>query len=60
MTKRIDLFDSTYSHFTEHVLDTIRKEHSVRTLARTVGSLSMNMTASFLGLLFHLRIISSK
>lgn len=26
MTKRIDLFDSTYSHFTEHVLDTIRKE----------------------------------
>lgn len=26
MTKRIDLFDSTYSHFTEHVLDAIRKE----------------------------------
>jgi SAM-dependent methyltransferase len=26
MTKRIDLFDSTYSHFTEDVLDAIRKE----------------------------------
>jgi len=26
MTKRIDLFDSTYSHFTEQVLDAIRKE----------------------------------
>ncbi len=26
MVKRIDLFDSTYSHFTEHVLDAIRKE----------------------------------
>lgn len=26
MPERIDLFDSTYSHFTEEVLDTIRKE----------------------------------
>ena len=26
MAKRIDLFDSTYSHFTKHVLETIRKE----------------------------------
>lgn len=26
MAKRIDLFDSTYSHFTKQVLDTIRKE----------------------------------
>ena len=26
MTKRIDLFDSTYGHFTEQVLDAIRKE----------------------------------
>lgn len=26
MAKRIDLFDSTYSHFTEQVLDAIRKE----------------------------------
>src|SRR6185503_20724864 len=26
MTKRIDLFDSTYSHFTEQVLEAIRKE----------------------------------
>ncbi|HKO43476.1 MAG TPA: methyltransferase domain-containing protein [Pyrinomonadaceae bacterium] len=26
MSKRIDLFDSTYSHFTDQVLDTIRKE----------------------------------
>ena len=26
MTKRIDLFDSTYSHFTAQVLDAIRKE----------------------------------
>ena len=26
MSKRIDLFDSTYSHFTEQVLDVIRKE----------------------------------
>lgn len=26
MTKRIDLFDSTYSHFTDRVLDDIRKE----------------------------------
>jgi SAM-dependent methyltransferase len=26
MAKRVDLFDSTYSHFTEPVLDTIRKE----------------------------------
>lgn len=26
MTKPIDLFDSTYSHFTEQVLEAIRKE----------------------------------
>ena len=26
MSKRVDLFDSTYSHFTEQVLDAIRKE----------------------------------
>ena len=26
MTKRVDLFDSTYSHFTEQVLEIIRKE----------------------------------
>ncbi|MBC7788841.1 MAG: methyltransferase domain-containing protein [Anaerolineae bacterium] len=26
MTERVDLFDSTYSHFTDRVLDTIRKE----------------------------------
>ena len=26
MAKRIDLFDSTYSHFTQHVLETIRNE----------------------------------
>ena len=26
MTERIDLFDSTYRHFTEQVLDAIRKE----------------------------------
>ena len=26
MTKRIDLFDSTYSHFTDQVLDLVRKE----------------------------------
>ena len=26
VTKRIDLFDSTYSHFTRQVLETIRKE----------------------------------
>src|SRR6266536_3432562 len=26
MAKRIDLFDSTYSHFTKEVLETIRKE----------------------------------
>src|SRR5215216_7054356 len=26
MAKRIDLFDSTYSHFTRQVLETIRKE----------------------------------
>jgi len=26
MTKRVDLFDSTYTHFTEQVLDDIRKE----------------------------------
>jgi SAM-dependent methyltransferase len=26
MTQRTDLFDSTYGHFTEHVLDVIRKE----------------------------------
>ena len=26
MAKRIDLFDSTYSHFTKQVLETIRKE----------------------------------
>jgi hypothetical protein len=26
MTKRIDLFDSTYSHFTEQVLEAIRKD----------------------------------
>ena len=26
MAKRIDLFDSTYSHFTRQVLETIREE----------------------------------
>ena len=26
MSKRVDLFDSTYSHFTEQVLDAVRKE----------------------------------
>jgi SAM-dependent methyltransferase len=26
MTERVDLFDSTYSHFTERVLDAVRKE----------------------------------
>ena len=26
MTERIDLFDSTYRHFTERVLDAIRKD----------------------------------
>ena len=26
MPERVDLFDSTYTHFTEHVLDVIRKE----------------------------------
>ena len=26
MTERVDLFDSTYSHFNEHVLEAIRKE----------------------------------
>src|SRR5882672_2279671 len=26
MAMRIDLFDSTYSHFTEHVLDRVRRE----------------------------------
>ena len=26
MAKRIDLFDSTYSHFTEQILETIRKD----------------------------------
>jgi hypothetical protein len=26
MTDRVDLFDSTFSHFTDRVLDAIRKE----------------------------------
>jgi hypothetical protein len=26
MPERVDLFDSTYSYFTEHVLDIVRKE----------------------------------
>jgi hypothetical protein len=54
--KRIDLFDSTYSHFTKQVLETIRKETSVRTSARTVGPQSRNMIGSFRGLTFDLSI----
>jgi hypothetical protein len=37
MTERIDLFDSTYRHFTERVLDAIRKDTYGRTSARTAG-----------------------
>ena len=33
MAKRIDLFDSTYSHFTKQVLETVRKE----TFGRDIG-----------------------
>jgi hypothetical protein len=33
MAERIDLFDSTYSHFTKQVLETIRKE----TFGRDIG-----------------------
>ena len=38
MTKRIDLFDSTYGHFTKHVLETIRKE----TFGQDIGQNSWN------------------
>ena len=34
MSKRIDLFDSTYSHFTEAVLDVIRKETFVNDIGQ--------------------------
>jgi ubiquinone/menaquinone biosynthesis C-methylase UbiE len=34
MKKRIDLFDSTYSNFSEQVLDTIRKETFVRDIGQ--------------------------
>ena len=60
MANRIDLFDSTYSHFTQQVLETIRKETLVRILARTVGPHSKNTTGSFRGLIFTLSITSSR
>jgi len=60
LAKRIDLFDSTYSHFTKQVLETVRKESSVRTLVRTVGRQSRNTIASFRGLIFDLSITFSK
>jgi SAM-dependent methyltransferase len=34
MSKRVDLFDSTYSHFTEEVLDAVRKETFVKDIGQ--------------------------
>ena len=56
MAKRIDLFDSTYSHFTKHVLETIRKE----TFGQDIGLQSRNTIGSFRGLIFGLSIMFSK
>ena len=34
MSKRIDLFDSTYTHFTEQVLNAVRKETFVEDIGQ--------------------------
>lgn len=44
MTKRIDLFDSTYGHFTERVLEEIRKD----TFGEDIGQNSWNTADEFL------------
>ena len=61
MAKRIDLFDSTYSHFTKQVLETIRKE----TFGQDIGqnswtTLEEYTTGSFRGLIFALTITFSR
>jgi SAM-dependent methyltransferase len=43
VAKRIDLFDSTYSHFTKQVLETIRKE----TFGRDIGQNSWNTVEEY-------------
>ena len=60
MAKRIDLFDSTYSHFTKQVLETIRKETFGEDIGQTVGPQSRNTIDSFRGLIFDLSITFSK
>ena len=58
MAKRIDLFDSTYRHFTKQVLETIRKE----TFGQDIGQNSWTTVeeCSFRGLIFDLSITFSK
>jgi SAM-dependent methyltransferase len=43
MTKRVDLFDSTYSHFSRHVLETIREE----TFGQDIGQNSWNTVEEY-------------
>lgn len=43
MSKRVDLFDSTYHHFTEHVLEAIRKE----TFGQDIGQNSWLTVAEY-------------
>src|SRR5512132_370770 len=43
MTDRVDLFDSTYSHFTDRVLDDIRKE----TFGEDIGQNSWTTAAEY-------------
>ena len=50
MSKRIDLFDSTYSHFTEQVLDAIRKETFVDDIGQN-SWMTVDEYDRFIGLL---------
>ena len=43
MAKRVDLFDSTYSHFTRQVLETIRQE----TFGQDIGQNSWNTVEEY-------------
>src|SRR5688572_30260165 len=50
ISKRIDLFDSTYSHFTEEVLDVIRKETFVNDIGQN-SWMTVDEYDRFIGLL---------
>jgi len=43
MAKRVDLFDSTYTHFTRQVLETIREE----TFGQDIGQNSWNTVEEY-------------